>query len=94
MTTSQFIISEIGLFQEPNNSIIMKVSKSQGLLYMYDLLCKNKEFTREEVMDKLEIPPLTFHRYVQELKAFLANFINYKVLYYSRREEKYKLVEI
>ena len=72
----------------------MKVSKSQGLLYMYDLLCKNKEFTREEVMDKLEIPPLTFHRYVQELKAFLANFINCSALYYSRTEEKYKLVEI
>jgi Transcriptional regulator len=71
----------------------MKVSKAQGLLYMYDLLCKNKEFTREEIMEKLDIPPLTFHRYVQELKAFLANFMDCEILYYSRTDGKYKLVE-
>jgi hypothetical protein len=71
----------------------MKVSKTQCLLYMYELLVENEEFSRDEVISKLEIPPLTFHRYVQELKAYLSNFGSNKELVYSRNEKKYRLME-
>jgi len=71
----------------------MKVSKSQCLLYIYNLLVLKGEFSREEVLTKLEIPALTFHRYVQELKAFISNFELDFDLVYDRNQQKYQLIK-
>ena len=43
--------------------------------------------------NKLEIPALTFHRYVQELKAFISNFELDFDLVYDRNQQKYQLIK-
>lgn len=56
---------------------------------MQTLLYKKGFFTYEEVAFALEIPPLTFHRYVQEIRAFNANFDIHKEIKYSRSKRIY-----
>ena len=44
----------------------MRVAKSQGVLYIFNLLLKNKYIIKENIMNDLEITELTFWRYIQE----------------------------
>ena len=52
----------------------MRVAKSQGVLYIFNLLLKNKYIIKENIMNDLEITELTFWRYIQEIRAFIFNF--------------------
>lgn len=71
----------------------MKVNKTQALLFMYELLLTKGSFTKEEVMNEIEINNLTFLRYIQELRAYLFNFNNEAELLYSTKDKKYLLVD-
>ena len=70
----------------------MKVNKTQALMFILMMLIKNKSFSKSEIMNQIEISDLTFRRYMQELRAFLANFSYGYELQYSKSEEKYILV--
>lgn len=71
----------------------MKVSKSQGVLYIFNLLLKNHYILKQDIMNDLEISELSFWRYIQELKAFIYNFnLSYEIIY-DRGEDKYSLIE-
>ncbi len=67
----------------------MKVKKAQALLYMLSLLCENNCFSKTEVMEELEINEQQFKRYMQELRAFLANFNYQYEIKFARNEGKY-----
>ena len=71
----------------------MKVNKTQALLYIFALLLKRKSIAKKEVMSELEISDLTFRRYMQEMRAFLANFSMPYELVYDRVSDEYYFFE-
>ena len=71
----------------------MKVNKTQATMFILNLLLKNKELSKSDVLDVLDISSLTFSRYIQEIKAYLLNFnIPLEIKYY-RYNDKYRLIE-
>jgi len=56
--------------------------KTQAVIFMYDTLLKMGSFKREFIEEKLNIGDLTFHRYVEELRAYFTNFnTGYDIIY-------------
>ena len=71
----------------------IKVVKSQGLLYIFEMLKEKGYVSKNEILSALEITELSFWRYIQEIKAFLYNFnMNYELIF-DRREEVYRLIK-
>ena len=73
--------------------LIMKLNKTQGLLYIFNLLISKKKIAKEDILNQIEISDLTFRRYMQELRAFFYNFYMPYEVRSSRSEELYILVE-
>jgi heme oxygenase len=71
----------------------MKVSKGQGLLYIFDILIDKHQLKKNDIIDELQITELTFWRYIQEIKAFMYNFNLPYELVYDRSLDTYKLIE-
>ena len=69
----------------------MKVNKTQGMLFIFDMLKSKGFINKEEIIEQLEISNLTFKRYMQELRAFIYNFNTQYELIYVRSENKYYL---
>lgn len=69
----------------------MRVNKTQALLFIFYRLLKNKRITKAEVLDTVELNDLTFKRYMQELRAYFANFDLPYVIHYDRSENAYFL---
>ncbi|MCH5171809.1 MAG: hypothetical protein J1F31_03125 [Erysipelotrichales bacterium] len=72
----------------------MKVNKTQGVLFIYTILLERKSFTKEEIINYLEINELTFYRYIQELRAFFCNFNCEQELIYKKSDFKYYLLDM
>ena len=72
----------------------MKVNKTQSLMYLLSVLITNKQISREDIKNKLEIIDLTFRRYVQEIRAYLINFELPYELKYIKGEDIYSLVDL
>ena len=71
----------------------MKVNKSQGLVYIFYMLLMNKQISKNDVLNELNITELSFWRYIQEIKAFICNFnIPFDVVY-DRSNNIYCLVK-
>ena len=71
----------------------MKVSKGQGLLYIFGILINKHQLKKNDIIDELQITELTFWRYIQEIKAFIYNFNLPYELIYDRSIGIYKLIE-
>ncbi len=69
----------------------MKVNKTQGMLFIFDMLKSTGFINKEDIIEQLEISNLTFKRYMQELRAFIYNFNTQYELIYVRSENKYYL---
>ena len=72
----------------------MKVNKTQALMYLLSVLITNKQISREDIKNKLEISDLTFRRYMQEIRAYLINFELPYELKYLKGEDIYSLVDL
>lgn len=70
----------------------MKVVKSQGLLYIFEMLKEKGSIGKNEILSTLEITELSFWRYIQEIKAFIYNFNMGYELVYDRKDEVYRLI--
>ena len=70
----------------------MKYRKTIALLYVYDLLLLEKKIAKEDVMRKLELSEISFWRYIQDIRAFLAEFDPGKELIYHKGEGTYELI--
>ncbi len=70
------------------------LSKSQIILYIYDVLLSNKEITINDVMNKYGISTRTFRRYISEINSFLCNnYRNQSIIYDSKRKCYYLFIE-
>ena len=72
----------------------MKVNKTQALMYLLIVLITNKQISKENIKNKLEISDLTFRRYMQEIRAYLINFELPYELKYLKGEDIYSLVDL
>ena len=70
---------------------MIKVTKTQGVLFILTMLLKNGFFTKSQIQSEIDISDLRFSRYMQEIRAFFANFYMGYDLVYSRKEDKYFL---
>ena len=88
------VVDKIGapfLSKERNKN--MKTTKSQGVLYIFDMLKEYGYVTKSDVMSTLCISELSFWRYIQELKAYIYNFnCDYDIVY-NKNDDKYYLIE-
>lgn len=69
----------------------MKVNKTQGVLFIFNMLIEQRSISKREVMSVLEISDITFKRYMQELRAYIDNFGKDYQLVYTRSEDQYYL---
>lgn len=59
-------------------------------MYLLSVLITNKQISKEDIKNKLEISDLTFRRYMQEIRAYLINFeLPYEVIYLKSEEVYY-----
>jgi len=72
----------------------MKVNKTQGVLFIFDKLLNNGFVTRNMILQELEISNLTFYRYIQEIKAYLYNFVSNKELDFDKASQRYILKKV
>ena len=72
----------------------MKVNKTQALMLILKDLLEKKEIRKENYKDLFEIDDTRFHRYMQEMRAFIANFnLDFEVRY-NKALDKYVLIKI
>lgn len=71
----------------------MKVNKKQGLLYIFYLLLTHQTVDKEKIMNELKIQEHSFWKYMQEIRAFIANFFLPYEIKYSRIEKVYYLIK-
>ena len=69
----------------------MKVNKTQSLLFIFNMLLEKGFVEKNDIISLLEISDITFKRYMQELRAYIANFNKQYELVYSRSNQKYYL---
>ena len=69
----------------------MKVNKTQGVLFIFNMLIEQGSISKREVISTLEISDITFKRYMQELRAYIDNFNKGYKLTYIRSEDQYYL---
>jgi transcriptional antiterminator len=69
----------------------MKVSKISAVLYLYHRLSELQPCPRKELETSLGISIPTFHRYIAEIRNYLADFEGEKTLVYSRKDDAYYL---
>ena len=72
--------------------LIMKVVKSQVILFMHERLILDKEINPDDVKKVFEIEDKTFYRYIQEIRAYYSNMYKKERVHYSRSEKKYYLI--
>ncbi len=69
----------------------MKASKSQGMMFILNMLITNGRIDKKTVIKTLGISNLTFRRYMQELRAFYFNFMDHEEVVYDKASDSYFL---
>ena len=69
----------------------MKASKSQGMMFILNMLITNGRIDKKTVIKTLGISNLTFRRYIQELRAFYFNFMDHEEVVYDKASNSYFL---
>jgi len=72
----------------------MNVSKVQAIIYIFKLLLEQGFIRKKDIQETIEIEDVTFRRYIQDLRAYLANFNEPYELKYDKSEDKYILKSI
>ncbi|MCR4879487.1 MAG: hypothetical protein K5906_00820 [Bacilli bacterium] len=75
------------------NKYTTRVVKSQGLLYIFEILKNEGLIRKEDILSELNINDLSFWRYIQEIKAFIYNFNLPYELKYDRKSAVYRLID-
>lgn len=66
-------------------------SKNISILYIYDMLIKEKRLDKKEIQKELLINDLAFKRYIKEIRNYLSFMKKDKEIYYDRGEDVYYL---
>jgi len=71
----------------------MNYTKAECLLFMYDLLFRDKILKRDIVINQLGIRSLTFYRYIKELISLLSLLDVKHQVTYNKTKKEYILFE-
>jgi hypothetical protein len=71
----------------------MKTTKTQAVLFLYDLFQQRGEVSKQDFLNELEISPSSFKRYISELRIYFTNFDCYKDIAYHKKNDSYLLVD-
>jgi hypothetical protein len=63
-------------------------------MYILTILLEKKEIRKEEIVETIEVSDTVFHRYMQEVRAFLYNFSMPYELKYLRSKRLYHLNQL
>lgn len=69
-----------------------KNGKAQILLWIYERLLEERKVAKEDVLAREKISPITFKRYLYDIKDYLEMNASEYVLVYARRYRVYKLI--
>jgi DNA-binding CsgD family transcriptional regulator len=69
-----------------------KSGKAQILLWIYEHLLQERKIAKEDVLNRESISPITFKRYLYDIKDYLELNGSDYILVYARRYKVYKLV--
>jgi len=69
-----------------------KSGKAQILLWIYERLLQERRIAKEDVLNRESISPITFKRYLYDIKDYLELNGSEYLLVYTRRYKVYKLV--
>jgi len=72
---------------------IMKSSKTQYVLYIFNMLITKGFIKKDAIIDALDISNLSFRRYMQELRAFYYNYMNKEDIIYDKTKNIYYLAK-
>lgn len=62
------------------------------VLWIYEKLLSERKISKEEVLSHQKISPITFKRYIYDIKDYLAINASDYALVYTRRYKVYKLI--
>ena len=71
----------------------MKSSKTQYVLYIFNMLITKGFIKKDAIIDALDISNLSFRRYMQELRAFYYNYMNKEDIIYDKTKNIYYLAK-
>jgi hypothetical protein len=69
------------------------MSKTEGVLYIYDRLINIGTFTKDEIKTTLGISDLTFHRYLGDLRHYFNENGKSREIIYEKDKGIYVFVE-
>ena len=72
----------------------MKVNKAQAIMFIFHMLLVNGSIKKDDVQSVISISDITFRRYIQEIRAYIANFDELYEIVYSKAEDLYTLKNI
>lgn len=67
----------------------MKTNKAQGVLFMMETLFRQGYLDKQETMEALAIPELTFRRYISEIRCYFVNFEREEEIIYDKANNRY-----
>lgn len=70
----------------------IKHGKAQILLGIYEKLLGERKISKDEILSKEKISPITFKRYLYDIKDYLSLNESDYILVYARRYKVYKLI--
>lgn len=68
------------------------MKKCEAILYMYSELMRHREISKGAMMEKCDIQPMTFSRYISEIRTYFMEHDAYFDVIYDRKNEKYRLI--
>ena len=71
----------------------MKLVKTQICLYLYEELLTVGYFNSDEIKNKFNLENKTFHRYINEIRAYLLNFYKSCEIIYNREKQRFYLIK-
>lgn len=67
----------------------MHVNKSQAVLYILETFLEKGRLDKKETLEALDIPELTFRRYLSEIRCYFANFDRNEEIVYDKAQNCY-----
>lgn len=82
---------QVTAFRVSTINPIMKATKTQTVLLMYENLTSNGSIHKEYYLSECELSETTFKRYISEMRCYLMNFHPGWELAYAKKDNVYYL---
>lgn len=68
---------------------LVRASKSQIILFLFESFVTAGSLKKQVLMDELEIPEITFRRYLAEIRGYFDRFDKDGIIYYDKKHDIY-----